>query len=126
MTATEQPVWLFIFVLANLTIALAYLWLALAVLPSIPVKLTRTKIGGVGFFLLCGLTHAVMAISSILHPGMSMSEMATSWYSLAIHIPQAIAVWMFVTGLYIEIAHWGFVPHTPESDLDAPKSDLDT
>ncbi len=112
-----DPVALFTFVLVNITITLGYLYLAIVVLPAIPVSLKRTKIGGVGFFLLCGLTHTDMALSALLHEHMSIGEMATSWQALAIHVPQAVCVWMFVTGLYLEVRSWNLVPvlrHPPD------------
>lgn len=119
MTGAEHdPVTLFAFAIVNVTITVGYLWLSVVVLPNLPLRLARTKIGGVGFFLLCGLTHTHMAVGVLIHPQMSVVEMATSWLSLAIHVPQAVCVWMFVTGMYIEIGYWGFVEHGPRSDPD--------
>lgn len=118
MTLTEHPVLLLLFALANLTITLGYIYLALVVLPRIRVTLLQTKIGGVGFFLLCGLTHTDMALTALFDPDMSMGAMATSWHALAIHLPQAVCVWLFVTGLYIEVGQWGIVP--PQKPSDPP------
>lgn len=114
--ATDHPIALFLFVLVNITITLGYVFLAATVVPKVPVTLVQTKVGGVGFFLLCGLTHTDMALSALFHPEMTMGEMATSWHMLAIHIPQAICVWLFVTGLYIEVGRWDFLKHR---DLEA-------
>ncbi len=100
---SDHPSLLFLFVIANLIITMGYVYLALTIVPKLRVSLLRTKIGGVGFFVLCGLTHSDMAFMALFHPHMSMGDMAVSWHGLAIHIPQALCVWLFVTGLYIEI-----------------------
>lgn len=110
MSANENSFALFLFVLANLAITLGYLYLAFTVVPKVPVTLKRTKIGGTGFFVLCGLTHTDMALSALFHSSMTLGQMMTSWHMLGIHVPQAICVWLFVTGLYIEVGRWAFLP----------------
>jgi hypothetical protein len=103
---SEHPILQFCFLLANVAITLGYLFLALRVIPNIRVNLRRTKIGGIGFFLLCGATHLHLAFGALFCPTMSLAHMSTSWLMLAIHIPQSICVWLFVTGLYIEVGDW--------------------
>ncbi len=106
-TYAANPALLFLFIVANLTITAGYIFVAFWVVPKVRIQLKRTLIGGVGFFVLCGLTHIDMALSAIFGENMTMLQMATSWHGLAIHIPQAFAVWMFVTGLYIELGSFG-------------------
>jgi hypothetical protein len=110
----ENPLLQFLFVMANIVITGGYAFVALKIVPKINITLLRTKIGGVGFFALCGATHLHMAYSSLFETDMSFGHMATSWLSLAIHLPQAIFVWMFVTGLYIEIGSWALGRATGE------------
>jgi hypothetical protein len=62
------------------------------------LRCNQAKIGGLIFFFLCGMTHISLAIHAafaipIIHHG------ALSWYMHAIHIPQGLSVWLFVTGL---------------------------
>lgn len=97
----------FLFAFANLAITAGYLYLALMVMPKVTLTMRMTKIGGIGFFLLCGLTHLEMAGHAMLGPDETFGEMARSLHMLVIHLPQSIAVWMFVTGLYIELVRWG-------------------
>mgnify|MGYP001561845456 CR=1 FL=1 len=99
----DHPFAVFLFILANVTITAGYLYVAATVVPRVQMNLLRTKIGGVGFFVLCGITHMVMAVQTLTDSPMTAVMMASSWWSLAIHIPQAICVWLFVTGLYVEI-----------------------
>lgn len=110
MTDTSNPLSLFLFILANVLITAGYVFLALGVVPRVDVKLLRTKIGGIGFFLLCGMTHLNMAWMAMMQDDShTYSEGSTSWLMLAIHIPQAICVWLFVTGVYIEIGDFGLL-----------------
>jgi hypothetical protein len=107
---TDHPLLLFLFLMANIAISFGYFYLAAFVIPSIRVQLMRTKIGGASFLFLCALTHLDMAFSGLFHPHMTMGEMAVQWHMLAIHLPQAVCVWMFVTGLYIEVGRWSRRP----------------
>lgn len=105
-----DPLAMYVFVLANVLITAGYLFLALVVVPKVSIQLLRTKIGGIGFFLLCGATHLHMAAAAITDDsGHTYSAASTSWWMLAIHVPQAICVWLFVTGLYIEIGDFGLL-----------------
>jgi hypothetical protein len=46
---------------------------------------------------------------------------------LAIHIPQAIFVWMFVSGLYLELVKWGPWGIDPElEDQEQESEDSDS
>lgn len=102
----ENPLLLFVFVMANVLITCGYIYLAVQVVPRVRVTLRRTKIGGIGFFLLCAGTHLDMAYHALFYPGKSIQDMFISPEMLAIHVPQAVAVWLFVTGLYVEVGNW--------------------
>ncbi len=107
---SPSPILLFIFVLSNVAITAGYAFLAVAVVPRVAVKLARTKLGGVGFFLLCGLTHLHMAYQALFDQGaMGYAYMAVEPIMLLIHVPQAICVWLFVTGVYIEMGDFGLL-----------------
>jgi hypothetical protein len=116
----ENPLLQFVFVLTNIVIACGYVFVATKILPKIQVTLLRTKIGGVMFLSLCGATHLDMAYHALFEHGMTFAEMATSWHMLAIHIPQAVAVWLFVTGLYIEVGSWAIPRHAATGGGDDP------
>lgn len=96
-----------LFITSNLVITFGYVFLAAVVMPRATVRLKRTRWGGIVFFVTCGLTHLEM----IYHYAFAASEPVRDVYSelhmLLIHIPQAIAVWAFVTGLYLELVRWG-------------------
>lgn len=109
---------LYLFSLANLFITLAYLYLAFRIVPKIRVNLRRTKIGGVGFFLLCAATHTDMWVMALLQPHMTILAMATSWHMNLIHIPQAFAIWMFVSGLFIEVGDYAKITSLRRKDDD--------
>ncbi len=105
-----RSVLLLLFVFANLAITAGYIYLAFAVVPKLKVTLLRTKVGGIGFFLLCGLTHLLLALAPAYDTGHTTSaESASSWVMLAVHLPQAVAVWLFVSGLYIEVGNFGLL-----------------
>lgn len=97
----------FLFVVSNISITLSYFFVAAVVAPRVTVKLRRTRIGAIGFFLLCGLHHIENVLHYLLAPHEPVSDVYETWHMLAIDVPQAVFVWMFVTGLYMEIVKWG-------------------
>ena len=109
MTGMEHAnvVLLFVFVIANLAITGGYAYLALAVVPKVAIEMRRTQLGGIGFFLLCGATHLGMAWTALVDE--HYARMATSWHMLAVHVPQAVCVWLFVTGVFIETGNYGLL-----------------
>lgn len=112
MTTDLTPAeWLFAF--ANLGIASGYLFITLAVAPHFTVRLARTRYGGMLFFLTCGLTHLEFAWHTFDGAGIPFAEL-TSWHMMVIHVVQVVAVWLFVTGLYIETRR-------PPSDTPRPE-----
>lgn len=100
------------FAIENLVITAGYVFMAVKVAPlfmrKFGVRYWATKAGGIGFFLLCGLTHADMARAALFGGGMG-HDMAAELHMHLIHGPQAVAVWMFVVGLYVELTNvdWG-------------------
>jgi hypothetical protein len=96
-----------LFVLSNIGITAGYIFLALGVLPRVTVHLTRTKVGGVGFFLLCGLHHLDNVFHYLFQGKQHVEHVFTEWHMIAIDVPQFVCVWLFVTGLYIELVRWG-------------------
>lgn len=96
-----------LFVLSNIVITLGYVFLAAFVVPRVTVRLQRTKIGGVGFFLLCGLHHLDNVGHYLFQSNLSVGSVYTEFHMLIIDVPQAVCVWLFVTGLYIELVRWG-------------------
>lgn len=96
-----------LFVASNLAIVLGYFFLAAFVVPRTTVRLHRTRIGGTGFFLLCGLHHLENVAHVLFENHEQVGHVMTSTHMLLIDVPQAICVWMFVTGLYLEMVRWG-------------------
>lgn len=89
------------FFLSNVGIFLGYIFVAIFVMPHFPVSLLRTKIGGVVFFVSCGLTHIEHAIHTFDGGSYGRGDLL-SWHMILIHVAQAVSVWFFVTGLYEE------------------------
>lgn len=105
MTLADHPIASWLFALENLAICAGYLFVAVKVAPlfmrKVGVRYWWTKVGGIGFFLLCGLTHGEMAWRALFDHGMPV--MVTELHAHLIHAPQAVCVWMFVIGLYVEL-----------------------
>ena len=95
------------FVASNLAITLAYFFLAAVVVPRITIKLNRTRFGGIGFFMLCGLHHLDNVFHLLFAAQSTILDVYVSWHMLLIDVPQAFCVWLFVTGLYTELVRWG-------------------
>lgn len=96
-----------LFVVSNLLIVMGYMFLALFVVPRITVHLTRTKVGGVLFFLTCGLHHLENVFHVLFQKHEENGHTMTSLHMLVIDGVQAVAVFLFVTGLYLEVVRWG-------------------
>lgn len=89
------------FFISNIAIFLGYAFVAVFVMPHFPVKLKKTKFGGVVFFITCGLTHIEHALHTFDGGQYERGDLL-SWHMIIIHVIQAISVWFFVTGLYEE------------------------
>lgn len=99
-----------IFALFNMIIFGGYVFIAFYVAPRLKVQWWVTKVGSIGFFLTCGLTHAHLGLHAAAKQSISLPDM-TAWTSMLIHGTQAIFVWMFVLGLYKEVLN-GWAPAT--------------
>jgi hypothetical protein len=102
----DQPLAVWWFALTNLAIVAGYLFIAVTVAPlfmkRVGVSLWTTRLGGIAFFLLCGATHLWIAMAGMSDQHMGC-EMATSTTMQIVHTAQAVAVWAFVIGLYVEL-----------------------
>lgn len=96
-----------LFVASNLAIVAGYFFMAAVVIPRVTIRLHRTRIGGIGFFLLCGLHHLENASHYLFTDSEDVRAVYESPHMLAIDVLQAFAVWAFVTGLYLELVRWG-------------------
>jgi hypothetical protein len=97
----------FLFVASNVGIMLGYIFMAAFVVPRVTARLRRTRIGGVGFFLTCGLHH-LENVGHVLFEGeQRVRDVMLSTHMLLIDVPQVVFVWVFVTGLYLEVVRWG-------------------
>ena len=96
-----------LFVVSNLAICVGYVFLAAIVMPRITVKLRRTRYGSIGFFLLCGLHHFDQVLHYFFSPMARIEDVYVETHMLLVDVPQAVCVWMFVTGLYVELVKWG-------------------
>ena len=97
----------FLAVGSNVGIMIGYVFLAAFVVPRATVHLRRTRIGGIGFFITCGLHHLENVAHLLIDGSMPVGRAMTSVHMLLIDIPQLVFVWMFVTGLYLEAVRWG-------------------
>ena len=90
-----------VFAVANLGIFFGYCFTALVVVPAMQLRYLQTQVGGVLFFITCGLTHLELAAHSYTKRGLDAAELF-SWHMLTIHVVQVVAVWLFISGLYRE------------------------
>lgn len=109
---------LLMFVISNLGITLGYVLLGIFIVPKITVRLMRTRIGGVVFFLTCGLHHLEGVFHVLFQANEPVRHVMLQWHMLAIDVPQMFAVGLFVSGLYIELVTWG-----PWRTQEPPQSD---
>lgn len=112
---------LIFYIIANLVITAGYLFVGFKIAPAFKVSLWYTKLGGVFFFFLCGMTHLEMAYHAWATQG--VFHYGITPLTMIIHLPQAIAVWMFVLGLYKE-----FVIDADRSSAEdvPPQAPIDT
>lgn len=98
-----------LFIISNLAILFGYLFLSIHIAPKIAVKLRRTKVGAVLFFLTCGITHAELMAHAITDQ-LDLEPHMLGPVGLTVHVIQAFAVWLFVSGLYSEFVRHGTWP----------------
>ncbi len=56
----------------------------------------RVWLAGLSFFLFCGLTHVELAIHAFFNLRIINLDGTVDWHMLAIHIPQAASIWLFL------------------------------
>lgn len=95
------------FVVSNLGITLGYVFLSAFVVPRVTVHLHRTRWGGIGFFLTCGLHHLDNVYHFLFQGSQRVDHVFVQAHMLLIDVPQVVFVWAFVTGLYVELVKWG-------------------
>lgn len=105
MTPQTWQAWTF--VIANVGIAVGYIFLAAIVMPRITIRLWQTRVGSIGFFTLCGLHHLDNVFHLLLQRNETVGHIYVQAHMLLIDVPQAICVYLFVIGLYIELVKWG-------------------
>jgi hypothetical protein len=97
---------LYWFMLTNFGIVSGYIFLGVRVVPKAAMNMTRTKVGGILFFLTCAYTHFELGLHAFFGNGLTLDDML-SWHMIVNHTIQVFAVWAFVTGLYLEFVKWG-------------------
>jgi len=90
------------YALFNLAITAGYIFVGVTVAPSFDLKRNWAKVGGIVFFITCGLTHLEMAFYALSSQVAHSAHLGISFFSFANHFIQVIAVWTFVVGLYLE------------------------
>lgn len=101
---SASQVW---FLIENVLILAGYVFVALKVAPILPVRLV-TRVGAVAFFVTCTLTHLEQAIHTLYSRGTTWGELASEAHMQVVHIPQAIAVWTFVSFFYFDLKRLRF------------------
>lgn len=96
-----------LFVVSNLVITGFYVFVAAVVVPRSQARLWYTRLGGIGFFFLCGLHHLDNVAHVLFAADDTVAEVLLSWHMLLIDVPQGIFVGMFVIGLWMEAVRWG-------------------
>ena len=89
-----------IIIILNVVIVLGYLFIATQIAPKLGINRLITLIGGSAFFFLCAATHTEEALHTYTESGYWTPQHAA--VMLAITFLQAIAIWVFIVGLYTE------------------------
>lgn len=92
----------FTFVASNIAICIGYSFVALFVVPLLPVQ-ALTRAGALAFFLLCGLTHAEMVIHTFASQHEKWGLILREDHMLIVHVLQAISVAIFATGFFRDL-----------------------
>lgn len=103
MTGHDAPTWsAWLFYASNIVILFGYLLAAILITvrrglrPFANRMRLRTWISGLGFFLLCGATHAEMALHTWMGERMIRGDGTVSWHMVTVHVVQAVAIWCFL------------------------------
>jgi hypothetical protein len=98
---------LYVFVVENLGVFVAYLVIGFGIVPKVAIHLRRTRLGGMWFFASSGASRVAMAGQAMLDAHRSYGSWAATWLMIVIHGIQVVAATAFVSGLYLEFVHWG-------------------
>lgn len=101
--------------IANLAIFMGYLFVAVFIAPWMRTSYRVTKLAGAVFFLTCGITHFDKFIHVVINEQIDLS----SWYHVANHNVQSVAVWTFVLALWIEFVRTPSHGWPPRLDFGA-------
>lgn len=98
---------LYLFVVENLGVLVAYLVIGFGIVPKVAIHLHRTRYGGMAFFAASGASRVVMAAQAAFDPDRSYGSWAATWLMILIHGVQLVSALAFVSGLYLEFVAWG-------------------
>jgi hypothetical protein len=98
---------LYVFVLENLGVFVAYLVIGFGIVPRVAIHLRRTRHGGMWFFASSGASRIAMAGQAVISQHRSYGSWAATWLMIVIHGVQVVSATAFVSGLYLEFVHWG-------------------
>jgi hypothetical protein len=94
-----------IFYVSNLIIVSGYLFASLLITRRKGMAKgmsLRAWLAGLSFFLLCGLTHVELAFHAFFNLRVIETDGTVDWHMLAIHIPQAASIWVFLWAMQLE------------------------
>ena len=102
------------FMASNVAILAGYTFVAFKVTPLLPVA-DITRWGSLAFFLFCASTHADQVLHTLGDHDETWGEIAAEWHMLLIHVPQAVAVWVFALGFFVDLRRLREERHTTEA-----------
>lgn len=94
-----------LFLISNLGIFFAYIFVAVFVTPLLPIRLF-TRIAAIGFFTTCGLTHLEQVFHGLdkrTSPTPMFIDIMTEPHMLIIHVAQVVFVWCFALGFFRDL-----------------------
>lgn len=91
-----------LFVFSNAAIVAGYGFVAVRVTPVLPVR-KLTRYGATAFFLLCALTHMDQIVHTLGDRSETWGHITQQGHMLFIHVPQAVAVWIFAIGFFLDL-----------------------
>ena len=86
---------------AGLTLVVGYAFVMIYIAPNFRSTRSLARVGAVFFFMLCALTHLELAVHYMAREPIGMGELESVHMALMM-VPQALAVFMFMSGLHVE------------------------
>lgn len=115
-----------IYAAENFLIALGFLYLGLGVIPRATRTLPLTRIGGILLFLAAAAAHIDTGITVLRdNHAFFFHHVGSQWRAIAFHGVQMIALYVFVTGLYLEWVKWGPFNRPTTLENDALKAEIE-